>query len=166
MARRIVEIELIDGKRYRFAEIPTSASLAQHFVAAAEGESESAKLSSKAMLRAMFLSLTLAGYDEAAREEIGWLIDLEDEEVVSAITRAMFSATLLRGGSDVGSAVGAVQPCVGNDAARVGGGNRGGECGDVGVGGGVPAGVGGSVARAGNLSVDACGEGGGAGKQT
>lgn len=136
--RRITEVALVDGKRYRFAEVPTSPALAQRFVSAAEGNADGGKLGAKGMIDATYLSLELAGYNEAERDRIGWLIDLEDEEVVGALTRAMFSASLIGGGSAVDAAPGVVVAGVGNDAAGAGGGDRGGARGDGGAGGVLP----------------------------
>lgn len=116
MARRITSIKLVDGRKYQFAEVPTSPGLALKLIDAAAGVKESDIVGMKDHIRAIKLSLELAGNDAEKCEDIVWRIDWEDGEVVRAVKRAVFPADIIEDGTGVDAPAGVVRQGVGDDA--------------------------------------------------
>lgn len=114
--RRVTQIELADGNRYAFAELPASTAMATRFAGALEGRELDGR-DLDALHSAMRQSLVLGGLSREDAEDALWLVDLNAKEVVAAVTAAVFPGGNRSRGAAVGATDGVVRPGVGNAPA-------------------------------------------------
>lgn len=112
MARKahITEVVLADGVAYRFAKLPVSTGLSMRFAGAMDGQEADRTEAMRAMHTGFVSSLCIAGYAREEAERITWLIDLQDPEVVAALSAAVFPDLLQRGSEAVAAASDSVRP--------------------------------------------------------